>query len=81
MWGKLAWAPAESAVFAAGEPPPRRLMTSAYVEDVRALGRVLAERSVGRRAADRSTAMRRLAEVDLLSGRSEFETGFIAASG
>lgn len=49
VWGKLAWAPAESAVFAAGEPPPRRLMTSAYVEDVRALGGVLAERSVGRR--------------------------------
>ena len=48
VWGKLAWAPTESAVFGAGEPPPRRLMTSAYLEDVRALAGVLSERSVGR---------------------------------
>ncbi|MCB0910141.1 MAG: hypothetical protein KDB60_00815 [Propionibacteriaceae bacterium] len=49
VWGKLAWQPAEAAVFASGEPEPRRLMTSAYVADVRALGGVLAGRVAGRR--------------------------------
>jgi hypothetical protein len=49
VWAKLAWQPAEAAVFAAGEPEPRRLMGSAYVEDVRRLGEVLAERTQGRR--------------------------------
>jgi hypothetical protein len=44
VWGKVAWQPAESEVFAAGEPAPRRLMSSAYVEDVRRLGAVLGER-------------------------------------
>jgi hypothetical protein len=58
VWGKLAWQPAEAAVFSAGEPAPRRLMASSYVADVRALGEVLADRSAGRRlligAPDRS---------------------------
>lgn len=49
VWGKLAWQPVEAEVFAAGEPAPRRLMSSAYVEDVRRLGEVLAERASGRR--------------------------------
>lgn len=49
VWGKIAWQPAEAAVFAAGEPPPRRLSSSDYLADVRALGEVLAERMVGRR--------------------------------
>ncbi len=48
VWAKLAWQPTEAAVFAAGEPEPRRLMGSAYVEDVRRLGEVLAERTQGR---------------------------------
>lgn len=49
VWGKIAWQPLEAAVFAAGEPPPRRLMSSSYLDDVRSLGAVLAERTVGRR--------------------------------
>ncbi|MCA0296578.1 MAG: hypothetical protein LCH96_14955 [Actinobacteria bacterium] len=49
VWGKVAWQPAEAGVFAAGEPAPRRLMSSAYVADVRALGGVLTERASGRR--------------------------------
>lgn len=49
VWGKLAWAPVEAEVFAAGTLPPRRLMTSAYVEDVRALSCALTERMAGRR--------------------------------
>jgi hypothetical protein len=44
VWGKLAWRPAEAAVFASGEPEPRRLMTGAYLEDVRTLGTALAGR-------------------------------------
>jgi hypothetical protein len=47
VWGKLTWQPAEAAVFADGEPAPRRLMGSAYVQDVRRLGLVLAERTSG----------------------------------
>ncbi|MFT4108109.1 hypothetical protein [Propionicimonas sp.] len=50
VWGKLSWQPTQAAVFASGEPAPRRLMRSAYVEDVRALGRVLADRAADRRA-------------------------------
>jgi len=49
VWAKLAWQPAEAAVFAAGEAPPRRLMTSNYVEDVRTLGGVLASHAISRR--------------------------------
>lgn len=49
VWGKLAWQPAEAEVFASGAPEPRRLMTSAYVADVRTLGGTLAERVAGRR--------------------------------
>lgn len=49
VWGKLAWQPAEAEVFASGAPGPRRLMTSAYVADVRTLGGTLAERVAGRR--------------------------------
>ncbi len=49
VWAKLAWQPAEAAVFAAGEVAPRRLMTSSYLEDVRALREVLAGRAAGRR--------------------------------
>ncbi len=49
VWAKLAWQPLEAAVFAAGEAAPRRLMASSYVEDVRALGEVLASRAAGRR--------------------------------
>ncbi len=49
VWGKLAWQPAEAAVFAAGEPPPRRLERSRYLQDVRSLGEVLAERLAGRK--------------------------------
>lgn len=49
VWAKLAWQPAEAAVFAAGEAAPRRLMASNYVEDVRVLGDVLARRAAGRR--------------------------------
>lgn len=49
VWGKVAWRPAEAAVFASGEPAPRRLSSSAYLADVRALGGVLAERVEGRR--------------------------------
>ena len=49
VWAKLAWQPTEAAVFAAGEAAPRKLMTSGYVEDVRVLGGVLAERASGRR--------------------------------
>lgn len=49
VWAKLAWQPAEAAVFAAGEAAPRRLMASSYVEDVRALGAVLSGRAAGRR--------------------------------
>jgi hypothetical protein len=45
VWAKVAWQPAEAAVFAAGEPAPRKLMSSAYVDDVRRLGDVLAERT------------------------------------
>ncbi len=48
VWAKLAWQPAEAAVFAAGETAPRRLMASNYVEDVRTLGDVLAGRAAGR---------------------------------
>ncbi|MCC6494941.1 MAG: hypothetical protein IT193_01640 [Propionibacteriaceae bacterium] len=50
VWAKIAWQPAEAAVFAAGEREPRRLGSSAYLEDVRALGARLAERSAGRRS-------------------------------
>lgn len=49
VWGKLAWQPDAAAVFAAGEPAPRRLLNSAYVEDVRRLGSALAERTQDRR--------------------------------
>jgi hypothetical protein len=49
VWAKLAWQPAEAAVFAAGEAAPRRLMASSYVEDVRALCEVLSGRAAGRR--------------------------------
>jgi hypothetical protein len=49
VWGKLAWQPAEAAAFAAGDPAPRKLMISAYVDDVRALGTVLAARVGSRR--------------------------------
>lgn len=49
VWGKVAWQPEVAAVFAAGEEPPRRLMSSAYVEDVRTLASALAERAAGRR--------------------------------
>jgi len=49
VWGKLAWQPAEAAVFASGNPEPRRLASGAYLSDVRALGGVLADRVVGRR--------------------------------
>lgn len=49
VWGKVAWQPVEAAVFAAGEPAPRRLMSSAYVEDVRRLGAALAGRTQDRR--------------------------------
>jgi hypothetical protein len=49
VWAKLAWQPAEAAVFAAGEIAPRRLMASSYVEDVRSLGEVLNGRATGRR--------------------------------
>lgn len=49
VWGKIAWQPEAAEVFAAGEPPPRRLVSSDYLADVRALGEVLAERMVGRR--------------------------------
>jgi len=49
VWAKLAWQPAEAAVFAAGEAAPRRLMASSYVEDVRALGQTLNGRAAGRR--------------------------------
>lgn len=50
VWAKIAWQPAEAAVFAAGEREPRRLSSSAYLDDVRALGAHLAERSAGRRS-------------------------------
>ena len=49
VWAKLAWAPAEAAVFSAGEPAPRKLMSSNYLDDVRALGESLASRAAGRR--------------------------------
>jgi hypothetical protein len=49
VWAKLAWQPAEAAVFAAGGAAPRRLMASSYVEDVRALGQTLNGRAAGRR--------------------------------
>ena len=49
VWAKLAWQPAEAAVFAAGEAAPRRLMASSYIEDVRTLGEALARREVTRR--------------------------------
>ncbi len=49
VWGKVAWQPAVAAVFAAGEPAPRRVMAGAYVADVRALGAALAGRVSGRR--------------------------------
>jgi hypothetical protein len=49
VWAKVAWQPAEAAVFSAGAAAPRRLMTSSYVEDVRALGGILAARAAGRR--------------------------------
>lgn len=48
VWGKLAWQPAEAAVFASGERPPRRLERSAYLTDVRGLAGVLAETMVAR---------------------------------
>ncbi len=51
VWGKLAWQPEVAEVFAAGEPALRRLMASAYIEDVRTLGAALAERTAGRRQA------------------------------
>ncbi|MGC3995155.1 MAG: hypothetical protein QM779_13745 [Propionicimonas sp.] len=50
VWGKVAWQPVEAGVFASGEPAPRRLLSSAYVADVRALGAVLAARATDRRA-------------------------------
>ncbi len=50
VWAKIAWQPNEAAVFAAGEREPRRLRTSAYLDDVRSLGKQLAERSAGRRS-------------------------------
>lgn len=50
VWGKVAWQPVVAAVFAAGEPPPRKLMASPYVEDVRTLGVRLDELAAGRRA-------------------------------
>lgn len=49
VWGKVAWSPVEAAVFAAGEPTPRRL-ANPYVTDVRALAATLAERTVAQRA-------------------------------
>jgi hypothetical protein len=49
VWAKLAWQPAEAAVFAAGAVAPRRLMAGDYVEDVRTLGEALAARAAGRR--------------------------------
>lgn len=48
--GKIAWQPAEAAVFAAGEREPRRLTNSTYLDDVRALGVRLAERAADRRS-------------------------------
>ena len=59
VWGKVVWAPAEAAVFAAGEPAPRRLMTSGYLDDVRALGEVLAGRAVTRRQLVGDAGLRR----------------------
>ncbi|PZQ45182.1 MAG: hypothetical protein DI570_27815 [Phenylobacterium zucineum] len=47
VWGTLAWQPAEAAVFACGDPEPRRLMTGPYLADVRTLGARLAERATG----------------------------------
>ncbi len=43
VWGKVGWHPQEAAVFAAGEPRPRRLETGAYLRDIRALGERLSE--------------------------------------
>ena len=48
-WGKLSWSPAEAAVFASGETPPRRLSTSPYLADVRTLAAEIASRCAGRR--------------------------------
>jgi hypothetical protein len=50
IWGHLAWQPDEAAVYSLGAAPGRRHHLSAYVNDVRALGRKLAERDAGRRA-------------------------------
>ncbi|MFZ0529236.1 MAG: hypothetical protein WAL91_01705, partial [Propionicimonas sp.] len=49
VWGTVAWAPAEAAVFAAGETPRRR-RTNPYLADVRSLMAVLAERTLTGRA-------------------------------
>lgn len=49
VWAKIAWRPAEAEVFAAGEPPPRRLAAGAFLTDVRALGSTLAEHTEGHR--------------------------------
>lgn len=49
VWAKIAWRPAEAEVFAAGEPPPRRLASGAFLADVRTLAGTLAERTEGHR--------------------------------
>ena len=49
VWAKIAWRPAEAEVFAAGEPPPRRLAAGAFLADVRGLSATLAERTEGHR--------------------------------
>ena len=50
VWGKVAWSPAEAAVFAAGERAPRRRLVGPYLADVRALAVSLLEQTAVHRS-------------------------------
>ncbi|PKQ31980.1 MAG: hypothetical protein CVT62_06250 [Actinobacteria bacterium HGW-Actinobacteria-2] len=50
IWGHLAWQPEEAGVYSHGTAPSRRHLTSAYVNDVRALDRRLADLDSARQA-------------------------------
>lgn len=54
VWASLSWQPVEAAVYGSGEPAPRRLASSRYLTQIRALASVVAER-----AADRSVLVGR----------------------
>lgn len=50
IWGQLAWAPTEAAVYSLGSTPGRRHFASSYLDDLHKLGHTLAEREITRRS-------------------------------